>query len=450
MSDSLAQQIGLHLLKFLSTSTELAYYELLVEVDQESVFSSQKDIRARWVHGQLLSRSLTQRLRMMIVLESGNWAECILEPVNELELESVIVNLLNAAHQSSDRIKPRTDSYAIPYRGLEIYDLRYDRMTEADRESIFSENLDRISMSENIQPLGIWLHEHASNRYFVSSNQSGTHERSTRFLLRCEAMLTNVSKSADSIQVYSRRIADVGSRPAGAELSNSLLAQSKVYPFPEAELPYILEPIVVAAIIRALLPAFDGERLRDGRSFLCGRQNTKIGSSILHVVDDASLPNGIFTRAFDGRGVPSKLLTLIREGVFQDAYLSCQYASKLNERPTGHYDLMGQLWCGNISLKEGRRSRNMIASDIGSYLCLTQISSPVSLDIQTGDFSLSAHTSFIDGNDVQYVGCVQLSCSIFDVLNSIQEVASDHSRHEEVDTSSWLVSDLPFEHVKTV
>lgn len=432
-------------MKFLSTSTELSYYELLVEVDQEAIYTSLKDIRGRWMNAHLLSNNSTQRLRMLVVLESGAWAESILDPINVDEIESIVPDLINIARSNNMTIKPRTDSYAITFRGLEIYDLRYDRMTEADREEIFSENIDRLLVGGVVQPLGIWLNENASFRYFVSSNQSANHERSTRFTLRCEAMLNDNAKTADSIQVTSRRIADVGSRPVGAELLKRLKAQSQVHPFPDQKHPYILEPIVVAAIVRAILPAFDGETLRDNRSFLCGKQGTKVGSSILHMVDNASLPNGIATRSFDGHGVPSNLLTLVREGVFQDNYISSHHAQNTNQRPTGHYDLAGRLSCGNISLKEGRRSRNMIASDIGPYLCLSQIKDPVNLNIQTGYLSFSAHTSFVDGEDVKYVGAVGLQCSIFDLLGSIHEIASDHTRHEEVDTSSWVILDLPFE-----
>jgi predicted Zn-dependent protease len=394
-----------------------------------------------------LSNNSTCRLRLLIVLDSGSWAERILDPINIEEVESIVPDLIEVALSNNLPIKPRTDSYAIPFRGLEIYDLRYDRMTEADREEIFSENIDRLHVGGVVQPLGIWLNENASFRYFVSSNQSANHERSTRFTLRCEAMLTGNSKTADSIQVSSRRIADVGSRPVGAELLNRLKTQSQKHPFPKEKVPYILEPIVVAEIIRSILPAFDGDLLRDNRSFLCGKQGKKIGSDILHMVDNASLPNGIATRSFDGYGVPSKLLTLIREGVFQDNYISTNHAQNTNQRPTGHYDLASQLMCGNISIKEGRRSRNMIASDIGAYLCLTQIKDPVSVNIQTGDVSFSAHASFVEGEDVKYVGAVKLQCTIFDLLGSVNEIASDHTRHEEVDTSSWVICDLPFKSV---
>ena len=42
MFDSSAQQIGLRLMKALSTATDVTYYELLVESEQEAVYASQR------------------------------------------------------------------------------------------------------------------------------------------------------------------------------------------------------------------------------------------------------------------------------------------------------------------------------------------------------------------------------------------------------------------------
>ncbi|MEC8278154.1 MAG: metallopeptidase TldD-related protein, partial [Myxococcota bacterium] len=312
-------------MKVLSNATDVSYYELLVESEQEAVYASQKDIRGRWIHAQLLSRTESQRLRMMIIVESGGWAECLLDPVHDSQLANLVSELLEQARNSPSTVEARTDSYAIPFRGLEIFDLRYQRMDDDARVEIFTDNLDRMSMNEYVTPLGLWLHERADYRYFVSSNQSAHHERSTHFSLRCEAMLTGNSKQVDKLQMMSRRIADVGSRPIGAELVQRLQMQLEKHPF-QNNLPFLLEPSVVSEIIRSMLPAFDGERIDQGLSFLCGFEGQQIASPVLHIVDDASLPNGIVSRGFDGFGVSSQLLTLVREGIFQDSYTSLRRA----------------------------------------------------------------------------------------------------------------------------
>ncbi|MGC6507376.1 MAG: metallopeptidase TldD-related protein [Myxococcota bacterium] len=434
----------MRLMKVLSNATDVSYYELLVETEQEAVYASQKDIRGRWIHAQLLSRTESQRLRMMIIVESGGWAECLLDPVHDSQLANLVPELLEQARNNPSTVEARTDSYAIPFRGLEIFDLRYQRMDDDARVEIFTDNLDRMSMSEYVTPLGLWLHERADYRYFVSSNQSAHHERSTHFSLRCEAMLTGNSKQVDKLQMMSRRIADVGSRPIGAELVQRLQMQLEKRPF-QNNLPFLLEPSVVSEIIRSMLPAFDGERIEQGISFLCGFEGQQIASPVLHIVDDASLPNGIVSRGFDGFGVSSQLLTLVCEGVFQDSYTSLRRSRANGKRPSGHYNMAGQLWPGNISLKEGRRSRNMIASDIGPLVCLTDIDGSLSINQSTGALLMRAHASHVSQETIEYVGLVKLECHVFDLLKAIKEVASDHSRHGDVDTSSWLLDSLPFQ-----
>ena len=74
--------------------------------------------------------------------------------------------------------------------------------------------------------------------------------------------------------------------------------------------------------------------------------------------------------------------------------------------------MTGQLWPGNISLKEGRRSRNMIASDVGPINCLTDIDGAVSVNIATGELSFRAHVSHVSQEVNQYAGKVRLECHI--------------------------------------
>lgn len=443
MSESLAQQIGSRLTKVLSTSIGLSYYELLVESEEEAVFSSRKDLRGRWDHAYKVSEKESFVVRLYLILDNGKWVEHIVNLPSESQIETFVVDATNNAQtKKKENHRPRTDSYTIPFRGLEIFDLRYDRMSDDDREEILSWNIETLSSYEGIHPLGIWFTEQCRSRFFVSSIQASQLERSTRFLLKGEAMLNSDNRVTEAAIMSSRRVADVGSRPIGAEIGLRLKSYMQVIPLPKQKLPVIVEPFVASEIIRALLPAFDGNLIAKGKSLLCGKSNELIASPLLHIIDDASLPNGMATRAFDGRGVPSVSLTLIREGRFQDSYQSCELARPLNLRPTGHYDLNGQIWPGNISIKEGRRSRNMISSDIGNHICITHIKEAIHLDIQTGDFKMVANAVLIHADEKKSVGTVVVESSIFDVLKGISEIASDHVRDGDIDISSWLMTDL--------
>ena len=114
----------------------------------------------------------------------------------------------------------------------------------------------------------------------------------------------------------------------------------------------------------------------------------------------------ILLRAFDARGVFLDL-PIIREGVVGALYQDTELARELNSRPSGHEGPDG-CWPGNLVLRAGTRSRNMIFPELGPFLLLDDLNvSGRWFDLQTGKLRLKGH--FFAGTsaeDLQYVGYV--------------------------------------------
>ena len=193
-----------------------------------------------------------------------------------------------------------------------------------------------------------------------------------------------------------------------------------------------------------IIPAFDAVRIQRRESFLSDRFGTRIGPSWLHLVDDATLPSGLQTRSFDDRGVSPVPLPLIREGVASSVYLDPIQARKRDVRPTGHVRFDGQLWAGNLLLRPGSRSRNMLFADLGRYLTALDFVEPPQLDLTSGALSMKVWL-YLDGIDRGRgrLGAWQINTTVFALFDSLTALASDQTRMGMVDTCTWITEGLP-------
>jgi predicted Zn-dependent protease len=204
----------------------------------------------------------------------------------------------------------------------------------------------------------------------------------------------------------------------------------------------VIEPVVIAEFMAAVAPAFERTLVKAGDSFLS--DGKRVGADRLHMIDDGLLVGAMETRAFDRRGVPSLDLPLIREGAVGALYQSVEVARELNGRPSGHEGAAGP-WPGNLVLRPGTRSRNMIYPELGRYLLLDSRvdDGKAWFNLKTGKLRLQAHFfSGIAGEDPVYVGVHTIQTSFIELWSGIREIANDQRRFGSVDVSTWLVEGL--------
>jgi predicted Zn-dependent protease len=190
------------------------------------------------------------------------------------------------------------------------------------------------------------------------------------------------------------------------------------------------------------VPAFDRAAVDSGSSFLA--EGRRVGSDKLHMIDDGLVPGGLNTRSFDVRGVPSLDIPLIREGAVGALYQTVELARELDGRPCGH-EGRGSVWSGNLVLRAGTRSRNMISPDLGRFLILDSLIDDGKswYSLKTGKLTLRGHFfSAISGSEPVYIGIHTIKTTFVDLWSGIREVANDQRRYGPVDVSTWVVEGL--------
>src|SRR5690606_13378724 len=91
------------------------------------------------------------------------------------------------------------------------------------------------------------------------------------------------------------------------------------------EVPVVFDPETAGSLLRTLSSALSGYALYKGASFLAGKLGTRVGSDLVTVFDDGTLPGALGSRPFDGEGLPTRRKTVIENG-FLRSYLLDTYS----------------------------------------------------------------------------------------------------------------------------
>lgn len=199
----------------------------------------------------------------------------------------------------------------------------------------------------------------------------------------------------------------------------------------------ILSPIAVHQLLSyTLYPAFVLENVLKNRSPLTELGKNYVGKITL--IDDGTLPGGLFTCPFDDEGVGSRRKVIFDRGVLRGYITDFRHALMANVTPTGNCfrkeDLYPTTEPTNVILEfdEVNQLEGVyIHSFIGAHT-----SNPVS-----GDFSLETMNAFFNDKPVR----AMIYGNVYDLLRRVVAFGRDVRQVENTVTPS-----IEFESVKLV
>lgn len=161
------------------------------------------------------------------------------------------------------------------------------------------------------------------------------------------------------------------------------------------------EPKAFAQFLMAFWPMWSARSVREGKSRLAGKRGEQIAASLITLIDDPLLPDGLASRPFDAEGEPGRPLTIVEDGVLKNFFTNSETARALALPNTGHaarhYRGVVDISPSNFYLKPGagvRMDKGVIVAEvIGVHAGTNAIS---------GDFSLQALGLWVEGGEVAY------------------------------------------------
>jgi PmbA protein len=193
--------------------------------------------------------------------------------------------------------------------------------------------------------------------------------------------------------------------------------------------PVVFDSEMAASLLRNLASALSGYALYKGASFLAGKLGTRIGSDLLTVIDDGTIPGALGSRPFDGEGLPMRKKMVVDQGELQSYLLDSYSGRKLGMKSTGNAsrsvgDAPG-VSPANFYLNPGKDGPDQIIRSVESGLYVTEMIG-FGVNMVTGDFSRGAAGLWIENGELAYpVEEITIAGNLKEMFQNITMVGSD-------------------------
>jgi len=190
-------------------------------------------------------------------------------------------------------------------------------------------------------------------------------------------------------------------------------------------------PDAVAALLLPVEQALSGKTALQSHSPVTLQRGSRAYSKLISITDDPLVDGRPGSRPIDDEAVPSRLLTLVREGVVEGLIYDLETASRVGAAPTGHgrRSTFGkpQPMYSNLMLEAGDASWDDLLLAVGDGLVLERLSGIGPGNVLGGTFASAAPLAWrVSGGEI--VGLapeLTVAGNAHDLLNRVLAVGRD-------------------------
>lgn len=209
--------------------------------------------------------------------------------------------------------------------------------------------------------------------------------------------------------------------------------------------PVVFDKDAARAIISLLASCVMGDAVYRERSYLASKLGERIGSDLVTIVDDPTVPRGPGSRAFDGEGRPVAKRVVVEAGTLRSFLLDTYSARKLGMEPTGSAAGGGGIprsSHSNFFLQAGTHRPEALLEGIERGLYVTRMMG-FGFDPTTGNFSRGAEGFAIENGKLGHpVGEITISRNLDELLQGIDAVADDLELRTSVASPGFRVDEM--------
>jgi PmbA protein len=205
--------------------------------------------------------------------------------------------------------------------------------------------------------------------------------------------------------------------------------------------PVIFERDVAASVLSDIFSALSASNVAVGNSWLAERIGSRIGSDLVTIVDDGTLPGLLGTSPFDGEGVPTQRTVVFENGTLRTFLYDTYYARKLGARSTANGS-GGGIAPNNFYLEPGSRTlEQLIADTPRGVLVMDTIG--FATEHASGTYSRGARGLYIENGEIAYpIEEFTVAGTFPEMLAGIDAVANDLRFDAGVVSPSFRVAEM--------
>jgi PmbA protein len=202
-------------------------------------------------------------------------------------------------------------------------------------------------------------------------------------------------------------------------------------PVPTQRATVVMEPTVAAELLGQLARALSGEAAGKGCSMYGGRLGQRVGSELVTLVDDASLPGGPASAPFDGEGIPGRRTVLVEQGLLRGFLHNSYSARRAGAHSTGNgvrqsYRSMPDVGPTNFALVGPVTPRAELLGAVERGLLVVTTRNVGGINPVSGDYSVGAAGVWIErGQETTPVAGVTIAANLLDLLGGLVAIGDD-------------------------
>lgn len=194
----------------------------------------------------------------------------------------------------------------------------------------------------------------------------------------------------------------------------------------------VIENLAFSSLLGAMSNIFSAEAVQKNISKLKGKLNEAVASSIVTLVDDPFLKDGLANSSFDDEGVPTSYKEIIQDGVLKTYLYNLKTAYKDGVSSTGNgvkgsYKGTVGISSFNLYIKPSDKSFDKMIENIKEGIFITDFAGLHSgLNTISGDFSLAGEGFYIKNGKIDKpLNQITISGNFFELLKNIKDIAND-------------------------
>lgn len=236
-----------------------------------------------------------------------------------------------------------------------------------------------------------------------------------------------------------------GAEAVGREAARRTLRQLGPQKVPSCEVPVIFDQDSARSIVGTFAGCILGGAVWRKSTYLMDRVGTQVASPLVTFTDNPLLPRGPGSRGFDGEGVPTRVNTVVQNGVLRTFLLDSYSGRKLDLPTTGSASRAGasvSASTSNFIMSAGSSTLDEIIAGTERGLLVTEMMG-FGFNAVTGDFSRGAAGFWIEGGKIAHpVSEITISSNLNDMLLGIDEVGSDLDLKTSIAAPSFRVKSM--------
>ncbi len=205
--------------------------------------------------------------------------------------------------------------------------------------------------------------------------------------------------------------------------------------------PVIFERDVAAAVLSDLFAAVNAANVAIGNSWLAEALDRRIGSDLITVFDDGTMPGMLGSSPFDGEGVPTQCTRVFDRGTLKTLLYDTYYARKLHAHSTGN-STGGGIGPNTFYLQAGTLSPQALVERTARGVLVTDTIG-FATEHASGTYSRGARGFYIENGEVAYpIEEFTVAGTFPEMLAGVDAVADDLRFDAGVVSPSFRVAEM--------